>query len=381
MQAHELAAAVRPAASGGVVLVHHWLVGMRGGEKVLEELCALYPDAPIYTMVARPERLSDSLRSRRIITSPLQFVPGAGRSYKNLLPFFPLAVNALRIPAGARLVFSTDASLIKGVRVPDGVPHVCYCHSPPRYLWDLTETYLNRTTDLTRVGKLVFNAVIPRLRRFDKAAARRVTRFIANSTFVQGRIREFYGRDSVIVNPPVDVDAFQWNQPREDYYLLVSELVPYKRVDLAVKAFARLRDKRLVVIGRGPELSSLRRSASPNITFLGRQPFAVLKSHYQTCRAFLYPQIEDFGITALEAQAAGSPVIAFAEGGALETIEQNRTGLFFQKQTPDAVADAILEFESRADSFSPWACRENAERFRPEVFREKITSVLAEVAT
>jgi glycosyltransferase involved in cell wall biosynthesis len=377
------AAAAPPnnAASAGIVLAHHWLVGMRGGERVLEELCGLYPDAPIYTMVARVSHLSAQLRSHRIITSPLQFIPGAGRSYKNLLPFFPIAIKAMRIAKGTRLVFSTDASLVKGLPIPEGVPHICYCHSPPRYLWDLTETYMNQTSGLGGLGKFVFNAVIPRLRRFDKAAAERVTHFIANSRFVQRRIQDFYGRDSVVVHPPVDVDAFRPDQPREDFYLLVSELTSYKRVDLAVKAFALLKDKRLVVIGSGSELRSLRASAPPNVTFLGRQSFAALKQHYETCRAFLYPQIEDFGITAVEAQAAGSPVIAFRQGGVLDTVEENRSGVFFDEQTPGALAGAIMDFERREERFSPTECRANAERFRPERFREKILALVAEVLT
>ena len=247
--------------------------------------------------------------------------------------------------------------------------------SPPRYLWELQETYLRQTGGLGRIGSAVFRAVTPYVRAFDRAAAQRVTHFIANSQFVRQRIQAAYGRGSTVIYPPVDVTAFSPDRPAEDFYLIVTELVAYKRVDLAIDAFNRL-GKRLVVMGDGPEAAALRARARPNIEFLGRQPFAVLKDRFERCRAFIYPQIEDFGITAVEAQAAGRPVIAFRRGGAMETVTEGKTGLFFDQQTPESLAACVEAFE--AQSFAPSACRGNAERFRPECFRGAVRDFLTE---
>jgi glycosyltransferase involved in cell wall biosynthesis len=356
-------------------LAHHWLVGMRGGEKVLEQLCLLFPGAPIYTLVSNRSNLSDLLRAHPIHESLLQRLPQGPRRYKSLLPLFPLAIANLRVDPEADFLFSTDASVIKGLSHNPDTPHVCYCHSPPRYLWELQETYLRQTGGLGPVGRALFRAVTPYVRSFDRKAAGRVTHFIANSRFVQQRIQSSYGRDSAVIYPPVDVDAFELGRPAEDFYLIVTELVAYKRVDLAIDAFNRL-GKRLVVLGDGPEGAALRARARPNIEFLGRQPFATLRDRFERCRAFIYPQIEDFGITAVEAQAAGRPVIAFRQGGALETVIDGKTGLFFDEQTPESLAACIEEFEQR--SYSAAACRENAERFRPESFREAIGHFLTE---
>lgn len=359
-----------------VALAHHWLVGMRGGERVLEELGNIFPDAAIYTMVARRNHLSERLRGHDIVTSLLDRFPGGKRYYKQALPAFPSILRRFYVLEDIKLLISSDASLIKGICVPESATHVCYCHSPPRYLWDLTETYMSQTSDLGWFGKLAFRAMIPSLRDFDRLAAQRVSHFIANSLFVQKRIREFYGRDSVVIHPPVDVEAFRHDSPRGDFYLIISELAPYKRVDLAVKAFAQLKGKKLLVIGTGSELRSLRKAATSNVEILERQPFAALKKYYETCRAFLYPQIEDFGITAVEAQAAGSPVIAYWSGGALETVIEGQTGVFFDAQTPEALADAIMRFEAHSSNFTAEACRQSAQRFRKERFHNEILAFL-----
>jgi glycosyltransferase involved in cell wall biosynthesis len=358
-----------------VALAHHWLVGMRGGEKVLEQLCLLFPGAPIYTLVSNRANLSDLLRSHPIHESLLQRLPQGPRRYKSLLPLFPLAIGSLRVDPAADFLFSTDASVIKGLSYGKNVPHVCYCHSPPRYLWELQDTYLRQTGGLGTLGRTVFRAITPYVRSFDRKAAGRVTHFIANSRFVQQRIQSAYGRDSAVIYPPVDVDAFDPGRPAEDFYLIVTELVAYKRVDLAIDAFNHL-GKRLVVLGDGPEGAALRARAKPNIEFLGRQPFATLRDRFERCRAFIYPQIEDFGITAVEAQAAGRPVLAFRQGGALETVIDGKTGLFFDEQTPESLAACVEAFETKTCSAE--ACRENATRFRPESFREAIRHFLTE---
>jgi glycosyltransferase involved in cell wall biosynthesis len=237
----------------------------------------------------------------------------------------------------------------------------------------MQDTYLRQTGGLGMLGRAAFRAVTPYVREFDRAAAKRVTQFIANSQFVQRRIQSAYGRESAVIYPPVDVEAFQPDRPAEDFYLIVTELVAYKRVDLAIDAFNRL-GKRLVILGDGPEAAALRARARPNIEFLGRQPFAALRDRFERCRAFIYPQIEDFGITALEAQAAGRPVLAYRQGGALETVIEGKTGLFFDAQTPESLAACVEAFEGQ--TLSAAACRANAERFRPEAFRDAIRHFL-----
>ena len=234
-----------------VALAHHWLVGMRGGEKVLEQICQVLPRAPIYTLVAQPAKLSPILREHPIHTSWLQRVPGGAKQYKKLLPLFPRAVSSLRVKDPVDLVVSSDASVIKGLDIPPGVPHICYCHSPPRYLWDLQKDYTTSSEVGGPLGRALFNGVVPYVREFDRQAAGRVTHFIANSNFVRDRIMTCYGRKSDVIHPPVCLDEFEISPDRpDDFYLVVSQLVPYKRIDLAVAAFTRL-NRKLVVIGEG----------------------------------------------------------------------------------------------------------------------------------
>lgn len=368
--------------SSVVCLAHHWLVTHRGGEKVLAEMRALFPAAPIATLVFRPSMVRYLCNSvgvdspPPIIVSRLRYLPFSARLYKVLLPLHPWAIKKLTAPRGTRLVLSTDASMIKGLCLPEGARQICYCHSPPRYLWDMQAEYSNIGGVLGPLARLVFRATTPQAKRFDYLAAQKVDFFIANSRFVASRIERFYGRAATVVYPPVAVSDFSPNRTVEDFYLLVTQLTPYKRADLAVRALTKM-GKKLVVIGEGSEFSALRRMAGPSVQLMGRQPFSVVKDHFERCRAFLYPQIEDFGITAVEAQAAGKPVIAFRAGGALETVIEGETGVFFEEQTPESLSAAILRFEAMP---SAWAgpCRRNAERFRPERFRAEIKAFLGE---
>ena len=351
------------------VLAHHWLVGMRGGEKVLEQFGALFPDAPIYTLVAERDRLSPALRRHRLCVPWFGRLPWAARIYKHALPLFPLIIGTHRVREDAALVLSSDASLIKGLRVPRGTAHVCYCHSPPRYLWDQQEAY----AQAAGVGMALLRRLTPALRRWDRAAAQKVDHFIANSRFVQARIRAAYGRDSIVIYPPVAVESFVLAAEPEDYYLVVSQLVPYKRVDLAVAAFNRL-GRRLIIIGDGPELPTLRRQARSNIEFLGSQPFPVLREHYARCRALIFPGVEDFGITPLEAQASGRPVVAYGAGGALETVRPGITGVLFPEQTVDSLLEGVETLDSQ--KWESAVCREQAARFGDQRFRREISVFL-----
>jgi glycosyltransferase involved in cell wall biosynthesis len=359
--------------------LHHWLVSMRGGENVLLKLLQLFPASGVQTLVKDTANLCPSLQARTIQPSSLQNLPGAAKHYTKMLPLFPWAVRTMRMPPDTRLVICSDASVVKGARIPKSAKMVCYCHSPPRYLWDLQEEYARQASTLGAAGRLVFKASVPYVREFDRRSAQRVDHFIANSRFVQQRIRNCYKRESTVINPPVDLEAFTpSDREPEDFYLVVSQLVPYKRIDIAVDAFNAL-GKRLVIIGRGSELEALKRKAGRTIEFLGAQPKDVLQDYYRRCRAFIFPGIEDFGITPLEAMASGRPVIAFATGGALETVVDGETGYFFHEQTPECLVAAVREFEALEAPPPAAACRLRAEEFSPELFRSRIASLLESV--
>ena len=351
-------------------LAHHWLVDMRGGEKVLEQLCLLFPGAPILTLLASPDISSDIISRHPIRQTLLGRLPEAHRYYRYCLPLFPLFLLNKR--ASGNLLISSDASLIKGIGKAPGTRHVCYCHSPPRYLWDLQGDYLK---SMSRGLGTILKLCTGYLRAFDRTASRNVDHFIANSSFVVDRIRRCYDREASVVYPPVDVSGFTPGGTPENFYLIVSALEPYKRIDLAVEAFNRL-GLRLVIIGEGPERRRLESMATNRITFLGAQPFEILRSHYQRCKAFVFPGIEDFGITPLEAQASGRPVIALGRGGALETVTDQVTGIFFPEQTEASLIGAIERMEQEAGEFDPHTCRENALRFGPEIFRSRMMATL-----
>lgn len=353
-------------------LLHHWLVSMRGGEKVLEQFCRLMPRADIHTLVRSRDRdaLSERILRHAIHTTGLDALPGVERYYSSLLPLFPLFLRAHRVEAD--FILSSDASLVKGMSHDPDVPHVCYCHSPPRYLWDMQEEYMRGMPPWKRA---LFRRLTPRLRRFDRETAGRVDHFIANSRFVRERIRRIYGREAAVIHPPVELSRFRPDRPKKEYYLVVSALVPYKKVELAVRAFNEL-GKPLLVCGEGPRRRALEQMAGPSVHMLGSRPANELRELFEGCRAFLFPGIEDFGITPLEAQAAGRPVIAYGEGGALETVREGETGLFFHEQTAGGLAEAVRRFEASEDAFRPENCRANAERFGPARFREEIKDFL-----
>lgn len=350
-----------------IAIVHYWLVNMRGGEKVVEALCEMFPAADIYTLVVDPAAISDRLRQHRITPSFVQNLPGAVRHYQALLPLYPLALEQFDL-SGYDLVISSESGPAKGVLTRPETCHICYCHTPMRYLWDMYHDY-RRSAGL--IKGLVMVPLTHYLRQWDLASASRVDYFVANSRHVARRIGKHYRREAEVIHPPVDTEAFAIADQTEDFYLMVGQLVAYKRPDLAVAACTKL-GRPLVVIGEGEELANLKQIAGSTVSFLGRQPFDVIRKHYATCRAFLFPGEEDFGITPVEAQASGRPVIAYGRGGALETVVDGKTGSFFDEPTAEALCRAIEDFEQREDRFDAQAIRSHSLGFAKDRFKEQI---------
>lgn len=352
-------------------IVHYWLVNMRGGEKVVEALCRLLPDADIFTLFYEPERVSPVIRSHRVETS---FLQPFRKRYRSLLPLMPMALENFDL-RGYDLVVSSESGPAKGVVAPSTARHVCYCHTPMRYLWDLYPAYRNDWTR-SRFKRAMMTPFANYLRLWDYASAARVDEFVANSRNVQRRIWKTYRRESEVVWPPVGVETFYWKAP-EDYYLVVSELVAYKRVDSAVRVFAAS-GRKLRVVGDGPEYKALKRMANGNIEFCGKLTDAELRELYARCRAFVMPAEEDFGITAVEALASGKPVIALARGGALETVPicDPAGGIFFAEASDDSLREALERWEKREDETQPEALKAYAEQFSEREFEKKMRSLL-----
>ncbi len=363
-----------------VALVHDWLTGMRGGEKCLEVLCRAWPSANLYTLIHTAGKLSPPIDNLSIHPSFLQRLPGVGRYYRRLLPLMPAAIESFRLPR-CDLVVSLSHCVAKSIRVPQGVPHVCYCFTPMRYLWHMRDSYFPKRQGIKAVA---LGAILGLLRDWDRRTAERVTHFVAISKTVQKRIHDCYGRDSDVLYPPVDTDFFTPARVRrDDYYLVVSAFAPYKRLDLAIAACNQLK-RHLLIIGSGQEERRLRALAGPTIQFAGWQPDEVIRDHLRRCRALLFPGEEDFGIVPVEAHACGIPVIAYGRGGATETIvpagaDEEPTGLWFHEQTAEALMEAILEFERGSTEISSAACRRQALRFDRGRFENEMLNYLLSV--
>src|SRR5579863_4093329 len=357
-----------------VALVHYWLVNRRGGERVLEALAEMFPQADIFTLVCDPQTLSPGLRSHKIITSFLDKIPLVRRHRRKLLPFFPLAVEQFRLRDYDLVITSSHTC------------HICYCHSPMRYLWDMYHQY-REGRGVGPLSRLVFDLSAHYVRLWDVATASRVDHFVANSENVARRIRKHYRRESRVIYPPVDVSAGYLADSLGDYYLVASPLVDYKRVDLAIQAANRLK-RPLRVIGDGEEAKRLRRLAGPTVTFLGYVSDQVLRENYAHARALLYPGEEDFGMVPVEAQSFGRPVIAYARGGALESVNgllpgetldpQSTTGVFFAEQSVDGLLEAMERFESMESRFSPARIQGHAQRFGVTRFKAEIRAFIEE---
>ncbi len=362
-----------------VALVHDWLTGFRGGEKLLHALAGLFPDADLYTLIHVPGSTSERIDRRRIYASPLSRLPGVARHYRKLLPLFPATIERFYLE-GYELVLSNSHSFAKGIRVAPGTPHICSCMTPIRYVWDHADTYLGRG-----LKRALATPLVEYLRRWDRRTStpERVTSFVAISNAVADRIRRHYGRDSLVVHPWVDTGRFlPSGEKPEDFYLLVGGFVPYKKEELAIEAFRRL-GRSLIIAGDGPTRAALEARAPENVRFVGRVSDERLADLYASCRALIHPQEEDFGIVAVEAQAAGRPVIAFGRGGARETVHgietddaSGPTGLFFERPDAECLAAAVVEFESVQGSYDPRAIRRNAERFSLTRFELEIVEAL-----
>lgn len=366
-----------------IAVVCDWLTGMRGGERCVEAVCEIFPDVEIFTIIYVPGSISQTIESQKIITSYIQNLPGTTENFRNYLPLFPHAIRKFNL-SDFECVLSFSHCVAKGVKVPPHIPHICYCHTPMRYVWHMTDEYLN---DFGYMKRAAARIIFAYLQRWDKKTSDSVTHFIANSKNVQSRIKRCYNRDSVVIYPPVDCDRFNISNRDDGFYLIVSALVPYKRVDLAVKAFRNI-DRRLIIIGNGPHLNSLKRLASPNISFIENADDVQVVEYMQKCTALIFPGEEDFGIVPLEAQACGKPVIAFGKGGALETVTalnpkertvENPTGLFFYQQDPDSLCNAVMSFEKKRGQFAPANCREKALAFDRRLYQKSIQNYLQNV--
>ena len=349
-------------------LVHYWLTGMRGGEKVVQSLCNIFPDIDIFTLVYNKEKISDEINSHKITTSFIQKFPRAKTKYQNYLPFMPVAVEQFDL-SDYDMVISSESGIAKGVITKPETCHICYCHSPMRYLWNMYFDYMNNE----KPGMLKRNFIrwyFNYLRVWDLASSARVDYFVCNSDNVKKRIKKYYRRDAEVIYPPVDVERYRPMEADKDYYLIVSQLVSYKRVDLAIKAFNEL-GKELIIIGKGPELNKLKKDASSNIKFLGWVEDSDLAKYYAEAKAFIFPGEEDFGITPVEAQACGTPVIGFGKGGLLETVVADQTGIFFEEQEPDSLIAAVDRFESIKHDFKKDIIRKNSLKFSIKKFEDK----------
>lgn len=355
-----------------VAIIHYWLVGMRGGERVLERLLTLYPQADIFTHVYDPTAVSDLIRSKKVITSFIQDLPFAKSQYQRYLPLMPRALEQFDL-TGYDLVISSESGPAKGVISTPTSKHICYCHSPMRYLWDHHAQYGASAGPLAKLGMgLFFNG----LRMWDVTSAARVDVFAANSNFIRQRIKKYYRRDAVVIHPPVEISLFTPSETVEPHYLWVGQMVGYKRPDLAVDAFNRLKLP-LLMVGTGDMEAELRKRAGPNIRFIPRMSFAELRRTYAQARAFIMTAEEDFGIVQVEAIASGRPVLAYGRGGALDTVTPELSGLYFDEQTVDSLIDGVQRLETWLPHFNQAASIQSAARFAPEVFDRAILDLVA----
>jgi glycosyltransferase involved in cell wall biosynthesis len=364
-----------------VALVHDWLTIIGGSENVLKQIATLYPDADVYTLVAQNETIKTlGLQNNKVFTSFIQRLPFAKKKYRNYLPLYPLAIEQFDL-SSYDLIISSSHAVAKGVLTHSGQIHVCYCHSPMRYAWDLYHQYI-KDLELNRGVKGYFvKMVLHRMRQWDVISSNRVDYFISNSNYIGNRIKKIYRRDSVTIYPNVALADFEVCALKEDFYFTCSRFVPYKKIDLIVNSFAQMPDKKLFVMGDGPDFNKIKKMAggSANIVFLGYQPFDILKSYLSKAKAFVFAAEEDFGILPVEAQACGTPVIAYGKGGTLETVINNKTGVYFNEQKVSSIVDAVKYFENNLNLFNPGEIAEHASLFSPQRFDKEFSEFITAI--
>lgn len=358
-------------------IVADWLVTYAGAERVIKEIIDIYPNSDLYSVV---DFLSEQSRSyfhgKKASTTFIQKLPRAKKAYQKYLPLMPLAIEQLDVSSHDVMISSSHA-VAKGILTGPDQLHISYVHSPIRYAWDLQHQYLRESHLDKGVKGILAKYLLHKIRQWDYRTANGVDHFIANSQFIARRIHKVYGRTADVIYPPVDVHRFLMNTSKQDYYLTASRLVPYKKIDLIVEAFSNMPDKRLVVIGNGSEMVKIKSKAKSNIEILGYQPDSVMLEHMQNAKAFVFAAEEDFGITPVEAQACGTPVVAFGKGGSLETVRpygvDKPTGVFFDEQSVPSLVKAINFFDTVSDKIEPQDCRENAMRFSVEIFKNNLS--------
>ena len=357
-----------------IALVHDWLPFMGGAERVLSDFIEIYPDAPVYTLLCNKSKMEEPIKSAKIITSYLQKKGKEISNHRKLFPFMPTAIESFNLNK-YDVILSSSSSVAKSVITNPASVHICYCHSPMRYAWEFSYEYAGKMAGKGALKNKLLNYFLTFMRVWDYSSAARVDYFIANSENVAKRIWKHYRREAVVIHPPVRCNLFNISDEDEDFFLCVSRLQEYKRVDLAIEACNKLGVK-LKVIGDGPDKEKLKAMAGTNVEFLGRASDIVMKECYAKCRALIFPGEEDFGITPLEAMASGRPVIAYGKGGALETVVDGKTGLFFEKQSVESLIEAMEKFKTM--NFDKAELRKYAEKFDDEVFKKKIKEFVEE---
>jgi glycosyltransferase involved in cell wall biosynthesis len=358
-----------------IAIVHDWFTTYAGSEKCVESFTNIWPQADVYTLFnfLNPEQKKIIMKDKVPVTSSLQNWRFVKKYYRKLLPLFPYAIEQFDL-SNYDLVISSSHAVAKGVLTNSNQLHINYCHTPVRYAWDLTHQYLNESGLSRGVRGLIAKSILHYIRMWDVTASNRVDYFVANSNYIAGRIKKIYRRDSEVIYPPVDTSHFSLQTKKENYYLAASRFVPYKRIDLIVKAFSMMPDKQLIVIGEGPDEDKIKLEASSNIKFLGYQSNEKLREYIQNAKAFIFAADEDFGIMIIEALSCGTPVIAYNRGGAAETIVDNKTGIHFSEQSAVSIKDAVDKFENNLKMFNPVLLSEYARQFDRKVFEEKIKS-------
>ncbi|MCQ2009526.1 glycosyltransferase family 4 protein [Sporolactobacillus sp. STSJ-5] len=363
-----------------IAIVHEWFVSYAGSEKVVEQLINVFPEADLFSIVDfMPPEKRGFLHGKKVTTSFIQKLPFAKKKFRNYLSLMPLAVEQFDL-SDYDIIISSSHAVAKGVITGPDQIHISYVHSPIRYAWDLQWQYLKESNLENGLKSWIVRYILHKIRLWDSRTANGVDFFVANSKYIGRRIWKIYRRKSEVIYPPVDIESFPLQVNKKNFYVTASRIVPYKKVETIVEAFNEMPDKRLVVIGDGPGYERVKNLAKPNIEIMGYQDFSVLKSYLQEAKAFIFASEEDFGITPVEAQACGTPVIAYGRGGALESVRsidgERPTGIFFDKQTPDAIISAVKKFEELIDVFDPLMCRKNAERFTVQKFRNRIKTYI-----